>query len=36
MRDYGAKLVPLLEDGIRVMIYAGEECDKCTHTHTVL
>jgi hypothetical protein len=23
MRDFGAKLVPLLEDGVRVMIYAG-------------
>lgn len=26
MRDFGHKLVPLLEDGIRVMIYAGELC----------
>jgi hypothetical protein len=23
MRDFGSKLVPLLEDGVRVMIYAG-------------
>ncbi|GBF95389.1 serine carboxypeptidase-like enzyme [Raphidocelis subcapitata] len=25
MRDFGAKLVPLLEDGVRVMIYAGDQ-----------
>lgn len=25
MRDYGDKLVPLLEDGVRVMIYAGDK-----------
>lgn len=25
MRDYGAKLVPLLEDGVRVLIYAGDQ-----------
>jgi hypothetical protein len=23
MRDFGDRLVPLLEDGVRVMIYAG-------------
>ena len=25
MRDYGDKLVPLLEDDVRVMIYAGDQ-----------
>jgi hypothetical protein len=29
MRDFSQKLVPLLEDKIRVMIYAGEPAHAC-------
>jgi hypothetical protein len=31
MRDFSLKLVPLLEDKIRVMIYAGAH--SCTRSH---
>lgn len=33
MRDFSHKLVPLLEDNIRVMIYAGKQ-GALIHSHT--